>query len=171
MTVPDHTAGLGSAQASLQVYIANRPPLAEYETLDRLRPMSAGEIGHIASATGNHWRKVFNVYAKLVAELSPQRLQQDGIRRWQDLRDRQLLQAGGQEALIFTPPDSTQRAEAVRLLLGKGYAQALGLTQQLHWLDTDFARHRPSGILLCPYFDYRQLSDVKIQRLVGYIRG
>ena len=159
-------AGLGKPDAGLQVFIANRPPLDDYRQLAAVRPVVAGEIARIAAETGNHWRKIFNVYAKLVYAWQPA-----GFARWQDFRDQALLQAGSDEALLFTPPDLTGGSPALRLLLGKGYAQALGMTAQLEWLDQDFARHRPSGVLLCPYFDYRQLSDEKIRRLVGYIRG
>ena len=159
-------AGLGDSAAHFQVYIANRPPLAQYQTLQTMHPLQAGEIAHIAAETGNHWRKIFNVYAKLAFALKPQ-----GFSRWQDLRDQQLLQQGSGYALLFSPPDSQAESAHVRLLLGKGYAAELGLASGLNWLDDSFAVHQQSGVLVCPYFDYRQLSDEKIRRLAGLLQS
>ncbi|WP_430462865.1 DUF6942 family protein [Thalassolituus sp. LLYu03] len=188
--------GLGNAGAGFQVYIENRPPLPQYQNLTELRAMQPGEIAAIAQETGNHWRKIFNVYAKLVFAVNPA-----GFSRWQDLRDQQLLQQGSGQALLFSPPDvsvktagDTQSGSGqpgtVRLLLARKYADALGLTvdevkvshssgrgdwageegRSWRWLDADFAVHKASGLILCPYFDYRQLSDVRIQRLVSWLK-
>lgn len=166
MTDAQNLAGLGDPQATFQVYIANRPPLPEYQQLGGIKSLHAGEIARIAAETGNHWRKIFNVYAKLLfarhsADFS----------RWQDLRDQQLLQAGSDQALLFSAPDVQIKTSALRLLLGKGYATELGMAEELHWLDESFAWHRPSGVLVCPYFDYRQLSDEKIRRLVSILNA
>lgn len=167
--------GLGDADADIQVFIANRPPLAEYQQLQTMQPLQRGDIARIASETGNHWRKIFNVYAKLIFASQQAGINGDnnqkvsGFTRWQDLRDQQLLQADSGQALLFSPPDLSPDSTKIRLLLAKGYAQTLGLSTELIWLDNDFALHKASGLVLCPYFDYRQLSDIKIQRLVELI--
>ena len=163
--------GLGSENALFKVYIANRPPLPEYQQLKGVAAMQPGEIAHIAATTGNHWRKIFNVYAKLIAAYKQQCGEPLGYPRWQDYRDQQLLQQHSDEALIFSPPQLNRQLGSVRLVLAKGYAGTLGLNDELHWLDTDFAVHAASGIVVCPYFDYRQLSDIKIQRLVHILTG
>jgi hypothetical protein len=36
-------------------------------------------------------------------------------------------------------------------------------------LDNDFAINRSLKIIVCPYFDYRQLSNIKIERLAELI--
>ncbi len=167
--------GLGDADAGIQVFIANRPPLAEYQQLQAMQPLQRGDIARIASETGNHWRKILNVYAKLIFALQQAGINGDnnqkvsGFTRWQDLRDQQLLQADSGQVLLFSPPDLNRNTTKIRLLLAKGYAQTLGLNAELIWLDNDFALHPSSGIVVCPYFDYRQLSDIKIQRLVELI--
>lgn len=158
--------GLGDSNARLSVYIANRPPLAEYQTLQTVRAMHAGEIARIAAETGNHWRKIFNVYAKLAFALDDR-----GFTRWQDLRDQLLLQQDSGYALLFSPPPLKADSTGVRLLLGKGYAAELGLAAELIWLDDSFARHRERDVLVCPYFDYRQLSDEKIRRLAALLKS
>ena len=168
--------GLGDDNAGIQVFIANRPPLVEYQQLQAMQPLQRGDIARIASETGNHWRKIFNVYAKLIFALQQAGINGDsnqgvsGFTRWQDLRDQQLLQAGSGQALLFSPPSLSPDSTKIRLLLAKGYAQTLGLSAELIWLDNDFAQHKASGLVLCPYFDYRQLSDSKIQRLVEWLK-
>lgn len=168
--------GLGDDNAGIQVFIANRPPLAEYQQLQTMQPLQRGDIARIASETGNHWRKIFNVYAKLIFALQQAGINGDnnqgvsGFTRWQDLRDQQLLQADSGQALLFSPPELNRDTTKIRLLLAKGYAQTLGLNAELIWLDNDFALHKASGLVLCPYFDYRQLSDIKIQRLVEWLK-
>ena len=91
--------GLGGEAPQVSVYIANRPPLPDYENLAEYRSMLPGEIAFIASETGNHWRKVFNVFAKLAFLLDSQ-----GYETWQKLRDQSLLQSGSSYGLFFSPP-------------------------------------------------------------------
>ncbi len=75
--------GLGDEKAHVRVYIANRPPLSDYLELAECRPMVIGEIARIAQETGNHWRKIFNVYAKLMAEYRSEAM----TSTWQAWRD------------------------------------------------------------------------------------
>lgn len=68
--------GLGSHHSSIKFYIANRPPIDDYPVMDELRGLAMGELTHIVKHTSNHWRKVFNVYAKLLFDwyqLQPQK--------------------------------------------------------------------------------------------------
>lgn len=155
--------GLGDKNAAFQVYITNRPPLAEYEALQSVKPMHSGDIARIAAETGNHWRKIFNVYAKLLFAQDAR-----GFDRWQTLRDDFLLQAGSDTALMFSQPVNERQPETIRLVLGKGYAEALGMSDSLRWLDERFAVHT-TGVIVCPYFDYRQLSDARIVQLVSML--
>jgi hypothetical protein len=39
-------------------------------------------------------------------------------------------------------------------------------TNTLVWLDEEFAIDKVSNLVICPYLDYRQLSNIKITRLV-----
>ena len=61
-----HAIGFGAAKATINFYIANRPPIDDYPAMNELRGLVDGEIAHIVKHTSNHWRKVFNVYAKLL---------------------------------------------------------------------------------------------------------
>jgi hypothetical protein len=163
----NNVIGLGNSDAHLIFYIKNRPPLSTYQNLNDVKPMINNEISHICHETGNHWRKIFNVYAKLLFELIPK-----GFSSWQQLRDDSLLQATSGHCLLFSPPNlSTDKPrKKLHIILGKGYAEQLDLVQQCTWLSKDFAINVELGLIICPYFDYRQLSNIKITQLVGLIK-
>lgn len=160
--------GLGGQAPRFCVHIANRPPLDEYQH-DLYRPMRPGEIADIARQTGNHWRKIFNVFAKLAYLLD-----NEGFGSWQALRDHSLLQEGSRYGLLFSPPDLNALAPQA-LLLGKGYGDSLGLTEEsggpLRWQMPGFATLNGGRLILCPYFDYRQLSNIKLLYLKELIEA
>lgn len=156
--------GLGSINAPLYFYIKNRPPLEHYQHLSSIKLMKANEIAHIATETGNHWRKIFNVYAKLMFELAP-----EPFNRWQTLRDQALLQNNKHCLLFSTPNINKQSKNKIHIVLGKGYAQELGLLEECIWLNESFAVNLQKRIIICPYFDYRQLSNIKITQLCRLI--
>ncbi len=167
VTAEPGVVGLGDTGASLCVYIANRPPLQRYESLDGLHALAGDEIAYIAAQTGNHWRKIFNCYAKLGYQLEPR-----GFSRWQDYRDQYLLQAGSGQSLLFSPP---QPIEGVSIVMGKTYAEQLrgqGMSAQgLVWVDSVFAVSRSQRLIICPYFDYRQLTNARIVQLVSLVKS
>jgi hypothetical protein len=161
--------GLGDAGAQVNVYMANKPPMAEYADLQRVEPLQCGEIELINRACGNGWRKVFNVYAKLLFALNTQQ-----AASWQQYRDRQLLQAGSQTALLFSVPELTPAEKTVHIIAGRTHAKTLleaGLPAQLHWLNNEFAIDQHNRLLVCPYFDYRQLNNEKLVYLAQLIKA
>lgn len=178
--------GLGDANATFRVYIANQPNMLPYN--DRQTKgwfaMSEGNIHNIGAECGNGWRKVFNVYAKLVFALKHPTISGiEGASRWQDYRDNSLLSANSNTALIFHSPDQDlfegsvthnlqyqARTEGINLIMGKGYAKRLAVANRLIWMDNDFAIAPEYRTLVCPYFDYRQLSNLKIIQLVAHIQ-
>lgn len=162
--------GLG-VTAQFKVYCGNRPPMPPYEELEDLMPLQASDIATIAQHTGNHWRKIFNVYSKLMFEwLHGQRGLPRGIESWQNYRDRFLLQAHSGEALLFDAPVLDANPTDIHLIMGKQYAAQLGFhedqQQGMYRLDADFAIWPAKRLIVCPYFDYRQLSNIKITALV-----
>lgn len=164
-----HHIGLGCRDFNFAVYIANRPPLHEYQALDQLTALCSGEIAAIGQQYGNGWRKVFNVYAKLLYALEPQQfLYRDNAPTWQKFRDQHLLQPNSNTALLFSPPQFTN-STPIHLIIGRTYAKSLvnsgQLTVPLTWLDNEFAINHQHRLIVCPYFDYRQLSNIKIERL------
>ncbi len=164
--------GLGNPDAKLVFYIRNRPPMPTYENLTRVKALMTGDIANICLEAGNHWRKIFNVYAKLLFELQPRQFSS-----WQHLRDNSLLQAESAHCLLFSVPrlaathgTAITHVKQLHIIIGKGYAEQLGLSQDCTWLSDDFAINQKSGVIICPYFDYRQLSNKKINQLSGLIK-
>lgn len=164
--------GIGAQDAWLNVYIENVPPLNRFEQLGSLEPLQQGDIYQIARQTGNHWRKIFNVYAKIVFEL-----QHNQCSTWQQLRDEQLLQVNSNQCLWFHQPDCSKLDNNnLHLLMGRTYASKLlatkpALKSEFIWLDEFFAVNPSKKIIICPYFDYRQLSNIKILRLVSIMKS
>jgi len=162
-----HEIGLGNSNAQLGVYIENIPNLPEYLQLDCCQPLKKHEIFSIVEQTGNHWRKIFNVYAKLIFELSD-----PNYDTWQNFRDNELLQQHSNQKLIFTPPvlDAKPIKKQIHLVLGKTYASKLALSEKCQWLSAEFAINTEHRLIISPYFDYRQLSNIKISQLCRLIK-
>ncbi|MCC2615859.1 hypothetical protein LJ739_06370 [Aestuariibacter halophilus] len=146
------------------MYINRRPPLAPFEDVSHVMPLSNGDIDRINAAGGNGWRKVFNVYAKLLHGLAmeTQHPRCQSIRRfsaWQQFRDECMLQQGSGCALLFNAPP-LQADDGIHLVMGKHYAQACHLP--VHWLTPSFAQQPARPLWVTPYFDYRQFTNQDI---------
>jgi hypothetical protein len=172
-------SGLGDEHAEFNVYLANRPPMPEFTDHDGVLPLRPGDIYRIGQETGNHWRKIFNVYAKLLFELAGKRT--DGYATWQAYRDECMLQAGSGVALIYGAPENHPAdipeegkgafSPGITLIMGKQFADDSDFWKYDGlWINADFAINS-KGWILCPYFDYRQLSNIKIATLVSIIKS
>ncbi len=175
----DQDLGFGADDYQIAVYIANRPPIYEYQQLAQLTALTSGEIAHIGQHCGNGWRKVFNVYAKLLYALDKQQFNFAKLApTWQQYRDSFLLQPYSNTALLFSAPILSAKKQrsnkgVIHIIMGKIYAKSLInnkiLTVELNWLDHEFAINQEQQVIVCPYFDYRQLSNAKIDKLAGLI--
>ncbi|KDM89681.1 DUF6942 family protein [Photobacterium galatheae] len=177
--VRHHQIGLGCPDFTFAAYIENRPDMPGMATLDQLQPAIPGEIHSIGQACGNGWRKVFNVYAKLMFALDNRQFSYTAhMPSWQHYRDHFLLQSSSQTALLFSPPNLIAVPDEAcspkyHIIMGRTYAKKListgQLTAPLIWLDHEFAINREHRLVVCPYFDYRQLSNIKIERLAAIL--
>lgn len=156
--------GIGDEHYKLAVYIGNRPPLDEYIVREQLIPAREDELARIGRETGNHWRKIINIYAKLGYLLDPK-----SFATWQAYREGFLLTKGSQQALLFNKAIVTNGQDCIRLICGKTHAMTLVNEADLQWIDSDFAINRSQHLVVTPYFDYRQLSNVKLEKLVEII--
>ncbi|MFK3873679.1 MAG: hypothetical protein ACJAVX_001107 [Pseudoalteromonas rhizosphaerae] len=161
--------GFGDPTFKVAVYIANVPPMPQYTNLSTVTACADGQIASINQACGNGWRKVFNVYAKVLFALPSEHYHFAKLApTWQHYRDEQLLQPNSQTALLFSPPVLNNN-NTLHIIAGRTYAKALlqqgHLKCQLQWLDEEFAIDKVNKLIVCPYFDYRQLSNIKIARL------
>ncbi len=159
--------GFGDTDFSFAVYIANKPNMLEYQGLCEVTPLVEGEINAINQTCGNGWRKVFNVYAKLLYSLDKQYYNfSTYAATWQDYRDKYLLQAQSKTALLFSAPQLIPNKEIVHALINSGK-----LVANLVWLDDEFAIDSTNKLIVCPYFDYRQLSNIKIEYLAYLLQS
>ncbi len=161
--------GFGDSKFTVAVYIEKRPPMVPWQTLNFLHAMQAGEINSINQACGNGWRKVFNVYAKVLFALPSEHFKfAKQACDWQTFRDDLLLQTNSRTALLFSPP-LLDEGNQLHIIAGRTHAKKLIqsglLNSPLTWLDDEFAISKSDKVIVCPYFDYRQLSNIKIARL------
>lgn len=166
MPAAPNAIGFGSSDSTIKIYIANRPPIDNYPKIDVLRGLAAGELSHIVKNTSNHWRKVFNVYAKFLFDWYSQQGGDDLPLNWQAYRDTQLFQSSSQEALLFSAPQINDDDHSFHIIAGKTYASNLSLPG-LTWLDSHFAVNANLRIIVSPYPDYRQLTNERIARLIS----
>lgn len=160
-----NSIGLGSLKSTINFYIANRPPIDDYPVMNELRDLAMGEVAHIVKHTSNHWRKAFNVYAKLLFDWYYLQGRKDLTETWQAYRDTELFQAHSEEALLFSSPMFNKNNTSFHIIAGKTYANSLDLPP-LIWLDTHFAINKEHRLIVAPYPDYRQLSNERIARLI-----
>ena len=149
--------------------------MLEYQQLTLISPVTSNEINSINTACGNGWRKVFNVYAKLLYALDKKHFNYSASApSWQAYRDRFLLQPKSQTALLFSPPQLSTNNQSLHIICGKTYAKNLlssgHLLANLIWLDEEFAIDKRQNLIVCPYFDYRQLSNIKIEKLAYLLK-
>lgn len=165
---------LGDADAKINVYLGNRPNFQFPDHDSNVYSLNTGEIDAIGKACGNGWRKVFNVYAKWLfacpKQIYPFAQQ---FKCWQDFRDSLLLQGRSSTALIFSQPNFFESYHSgfggLNIIMGRTYAKSLNLSSSLEWINTEFAINVQANLVVCPYFDYRQLSDRKIAFLTELI--
>jgi len=158
-------SGFGDANARFRVYLAAPPGMEAYQQLSDIQPLQAGEIDQIYRHCGNGWRKIFNVYAKLLFALSPTHFSfAASAASWQQFRDQQLLQNASDTALCFSTPQLGDEG-ALHLIAGRTLAKQLlaqGLEADFCWLSPEFAVDPSRKLLVTPFFDYRQLNNEKI---------
>lgn len=169
----DFEASKESKTPKFCVYIANRPPLDEYQYLESIKPLISGEVLYIAKSTGNHWRKIFNVYAKFVYAYQQSKAIEK-YETWQIFRDDCLLQEGSKLRLLFSKPNFEHSSEnEYHIIMGKQHAADLGFHEDDHQgmvrIDNDFVIWPERKLIVCPYFDYRQLSNIKIEKMIKLV--
>lgn len=165
MTLTPSPIGLGAITSTINFCIANRPLIDNYPALNELHSLATGELAHIVKHTSNHWRKVFNVYAKLLFDWHHLKQRNNLPASWQEYRDQELFQSHSQEALLFSAPELTENNQRIHIIAGKTYAATLNLPP-LTWLDAYFAVNKYYRVIVAPYPDYRQLSNERIARLI-----
>ena len=130
-------------------------------------------MDEIIQVGGNNWRKIFNIYSKLcfnLLSMNDHNLSRDTA-SWQEYRDKCLLRESSIFSLqylyesLLSPVDN----DSLYILTGKKCVQEYNLTDKLVWINKDFAQVEGMNIVVCPYFDYRQLSNEKLETLTQLV--
>lgn len=156
---------LGPEEALLRVVTANSPDFA-FSFGPQAGCLQPGEVKRLGDECGNGWRKVFNIYAKLVWQCGGDNAA--NFATWQSYRDNRLLQSPSACSLHFVQLPACNQG-ALTLLMGKRFAIQSGYADKALWLNPGFAVNSETGVIITPYFDYRQLSDIKITFLISLI--
>jgi len=161
--------GFGNPSARLRFVVENPPPMSQYQNLSTVLPLSTQQRVLIEQECGNHWKKIFACLAKISHPIFGQI---NGT--WQDYRQEHLLRSGGNEALLFHHKglglsDLLAKPNQVTLIMGKRLSQLLAIDDS-PCEKGDFFEVADTSVLITPYPDYRQLSNVKIDRLITLIK-
>lgn len=163
-------AGLGGIRSSsrfgLCLYLPHRPDMPEYAQLQHIRLLKSGDIAAIINSCGNHWRKIFVIFAKLACAIDSRGLD------WKHYMNEHLLQASGQEQLLFVSADfclDDADARMIHLVSGKACAESFARLPACASISEDFSINGAGNVVITPYFDYRQLSNAKIEYLLGLL--
>ncbi|ABC28346.1 conserved hypothetical protein [Hahella chejuensis KCTC 2396] len=162
-----HATGIGDSRPLLILYTPHRPPMPQYEQMEGYRCGIPGETEVIIKETGNHWRKIFSIFAKITqGVLFPEE-------DWRAVRDRRLFTEGGATALLFqqhlleTPTD---HQPPLHFIGGQQFAEGFStLSQTPQALEEDGRILRAGNVYLTPYLDYRQFPNALIATLLADI--
>lgn len=157
-------AGLGPSKPALFIYLPHFPPCDHLQALDCIRTAEPGELKQIGIEAGNHWRKIINISAKLGFLLDSK-----GYPDWQTWRDELHCQEGSSIALIYAADrlklNSMEARNAIHIVSGHSYCNELCGNLAFERFDEDFQVCRSPRVIDSPYFDYRQLSNAKLEIL------
>lgn len=148
----------------LILYTATRPPMARFADCESLS-LASGEVCEIIAECGNHWRKIFSIFAKLSFALV-----EHDCKTWQEYRDLVLLTEQGSELIVFEHHLVEAPADAIHFISGQKHFAEFDLND-FSPLDDDAKVLENGQILQTPYFDYRQLNNALIEQLVAYCQS
>lgn len=156
-------SGFGHSAPNWVLHIANRPDLPEFNQ-DNFRTLAEGEVASIINNTSNHWRKVFSIMAKISFALYD-----TGCESWQQYRDTKLLSGSGFEALSYLPYAEDANDNYFSVVAGFQYAATqLDLDKLIpHHSTSKLLRIEGSDCVVTPYFDWRQLNNELLEKLIG----
>ena len=144
------------------LYLPTKPPLEHYKNKRGLKNLKPLEVSSIISETGNHWRKIFSIYAKIGLHFNAKE-----VKTWQEYRDTVLLTKDGMEQISFSSKLDLADDNKIHLISGKNTAEKFDLDlKKFKKLDDEGRILFYKNIYLTPYFDYRQFPNALIDKLI-----
>jgi hypothetical protein len=129
--------------------LPNRPNQKMYLNKRILKNLKVGEVKFIINECGNHWRKIFSIFAKICFSLNPV------TESWQEYRDNILLTSKCIGSISFTKK-ILKPSNDIMILSGKE-----------SWT---ISKENSLNIFNTPYFDYRQFPNKEIDLLISQIK-
>lgn len=161
---------LCSKEPKFILYVPRPIPFADLENPNVSRALGENEAIDIMKNCSNDWRKIFSTFSKIIHPII------EAPCTWQNYRDQHLLQAHGNEALVFGPYLLDSKfPDAVHIIAGKNFYKDFELPSR-SWstLEETSNLHRSGLLFKTPYFDYRQfpnrLIDIFVEELKGIFR-
>ena len=146
----------------LTLYIGNRPSLPEFEELTEFPILESGDIVKIIAQCGNHWRKIFSIFAKLGFALN-----EHDCKTWQEYRDQVLLTVKSSEHIVFDT--KIRSTEGFHIICGQSHFELFDFTEEnFISLDQNNKVQHSGKIIQTPYFDYRQFNNDLIDQVISY---
>ena len=144
----------------LILYIDKKPPLSTYEDGKILERTEMKEL----MASGNHWRKIINIFAKLAFGVNDK-----NCRSWQEYRDSELLRDS--DTVLVAQGETLLDDEGVHLICGKKKFESMSLGEGVFRpLDEEGKVRVRGSVFQTPYFDYRQFPNKLIEELLEAIQ-
>lgn len=173
--LPESCYGIGAKRPALILYLPHRPEAIVLSGTGEYGSVNSLGVRTFLADCDNHWRKIFNCYAKIAFALFGR-----DFLTWQDYRDNRLLTEQSLELMVF--PDSkgslrehTLGSSRISIISGIATARKMSLDFETWKLLRGFylKEHPKNGhtTILTPYFDYRQLSNQKIETLLQLLKG
>jgi len=146
-------------QNRLILYIDKAPP---FEGFEEFKTFSRSDLTQVMES-GNHWRKIINIFAKLAFGLNSK-----DCGSWQEYRDRYLLRDG--DEIILVNHQTLIEDSGIHLICGKNQFESMDLEEAaFQSLDTEGKVRVCENVIQTPYFDYRQFPNKLIDELVQYL--
>lgn len=143
----------------LILYMDKEPPFEDFE---EFTPFTHHHLAQVM-ASGNHWRKIINIFAKLAFGFKGM-----GCSSWQEYRDRFLLRDSGE--LILVNRTNLIDDDGIHLICGKKQFDSMNLGEGvLQSLDAEGKVRVRDRVIQTPYFDYRQFPNKLIDELIKYL--
>lgn len=149
---------------NIYYYLPNRPDYPGFKSKNLISNTKKNTVTNIISKTGNHWRKIFSIMAKISWGLN-----HSGQSTWQGYRDHLLLSCSKQN-LVFENK-LLKRKNDIHVITGLQHFECFDLNMSdFTKLDEDGKILIWGNIYLTPYMDYRQFPNQLIEELIINIK-
>ena len=145
---------------NIYYYLPNRPDYPGFKKNNLISKLKKNTVSKIIEKTGNHWRKIFSIMAKISWGLD----QCEQV-TWQDYRENVLFNSS-KENIVFSN-EIINKKNDVHLISGLKHFESFDLDiKKFRPISEDLKILRYENIYVVPYLDYRQFPNQLISDLI-----